>query len=173
MADSCLGHGTWHRVGEGDAEVVTRKNLIIRLQSPRFFIDTDEVVLSANVHNYLDNAKDVRVRLELEGGTLALDDKNAEQTVTIEPDGEARVDWRVNVTGEGTATVRMLALTDEESDAMQMEFPVYVHGMLRQDPYSGSIRPEDSGSFTITVPEERRPEQTRLECATRPRSPRR
>ena len=62
-----MGHGT--RVGEGTAEVVTRKNLIVRLQAPRFFVETDEVVLSANVHNYLDEAKQVRVQLQLEGET--------------------------------------------------------------------------------------------------------
>ncbi len=30
-----------------------KKNLIVRLQAPRFFTQKDEVVLSANVHNYL------------------------------------------------------------------------------------------------------------------------
>jgi hypothetical protein len=54
-----MGHGT--KVGEGDAEVVTRKDLIVRLQAPRFFMETDEVVLSANVHNYL---KKVGIRKE-------------------------------------------------------------------------------------------------------------
>ena len=44
-----MGAGT--RVGEGAAEVVTTKNLILRLQAPRFFVEKDEVVLSANVHN--------------------------------------------------------------------------------------------------------------------------
>src|SRR5262249_59376850 len=46
-----MGHGT--KVGQGDAEVTTRKNLILRQQAPRFFVEKDEVVLSANVHNYL------------------------------------------------------------------------------------------------------------------------
>ncbi|HUG66716.1 MAG TPA: MG2 domain-containing protein, partial [Pirellulaceae bacterium] len=46
-----IGHGT--KVGSGEAEVITQKDLIIRLQAPRFFIEKDEVVLSANVHNYL------------------------------------------------------------------------------------------------------------------------
>ena len=40
-----MGDGT--RVGEASAEVVTRKNLIVRMQAPRFFVETDEVVLSA------------------------------------------------------------------------------------------------------------------------------
>ncbi len=36
-----LGHGTV--VGEGASEVVTAKDLILRLQAPRFFVETDEV----------------------------------------------------------------------------------------------------------------------------------
>ena len=53
-------------------QVVTRKNLIVRMQAPRFFVERDEVVLSANVHNYLPTAKQVKVRLELDGKTLEL-----------------------------------------------------------------------------------------------------
>ena len=50
-----MGHGT--RVGQGFADVVTRKDLIIRMEAPRFFVQTDEVVLSAIVHNYLKTKK--------------------------------------------------------------------------------------------------------------------
>ena len=64
-----MGHGT--KVGEGEAEVVTRKNLIVRLQAPRFFVQKDEVVLSANVHNYLQDREGGHASsLELDGDTL-------------------------------------------------------------------------------------------------------
>ncbi|MFO0883753.1 MAG: alpha-2-macroglobulin family protein [Pirellulales bacterium] len=56
-----MGNGT--RVGSGDTELITRKNLIVRLQAPRFLVQTDEVVLSANVHNYLKTDKEVTVKL--------------------------------------------------------------------------------------------------------------
>ena len=161
-----LGHGT--RVGEGTTEVVTFKNLMIRLQAPRFFVEKDEVVLSAVVHNYLDTAKDTQVLLELGGGTLE-PMSELSQTVSIPPGGEARVDWRVKVVGEGEAVVTMSALTDEESDAMQLKFPVFVHGMLKTDSYSGVVRPhEELGAIDIVVPAERRPEQTRLEIRYSP-----
>jgi len=65
-----MGQGT--RVGQGQTDVVTRKDLIIRLQAPRFFVQTDEVVLSAIVHNYLKTKKNVQVALEL-GDRLAAD----------------------------------------------------------------------------------------------------
>ncbi len=161
-----MGHGT--RVGQGVTDVVTRKNLVLRMQAPRFFVEKDEVVLSANVHNYLETKKSVQVKLELDGSVLKpLGD--LEQTVEIEAEGEARVDWRVKVAAEGEAVIRMLALTDEESDAMEMRFPAYVHGMLKMEAVSGAIRPDENGdAFTIRVPAERRPEQTHFELRYSP-----
>ncbi len=161
-----MGHGT--RVGQGDTDIITRKNLIVRLQAPRFFVQKDEVVLSANVHNYLDKKKRARVVLELDGGLLQ---PMAELTRTVEisAGGEQRVDWRVKVIEEGEAVVRMKALTDEESDAMQQKFPVYVHGMLKTESYAGAVRPEKDGQkFEIRVPSERRINQSRLEIRYSP-----
>ena len=63
-----MGQGT--KVGEGSTDVVTRKDLIIRMQAPRFFVQTDEVVLSANVHNYLKSKKTVKVVLDVDGKLL-------------------------------------------------------------------------------------------------------
>jgi len=161
-----MGRGT--RVGSGDAEVITRKDLIIRLQAPRFLIQKDEVVLSANVHNYLASAKDVTVSLELPTDELEpLNDVVAR--ITVPANGEQRVDWRVRVLREGTTTIRMKALTDEESDAVEMKLPCYVHGMLKTESWAGTVRPEaDSAKVTINVPSERRPEETRLEIRYSP-----
>jgi uncharacterized protein YfaS (alpha-2-macroglobulin family) len=161
-----MGHGT--RVGQASAEVVTRKNIIVRMQAPRFFVETDEVVLSANVHNYFPDAKQVKVRLEEDGHLIQLPD-DVEQTVEIPAGGERRVDWRVKVLKEGEAALRMLALSDVESDAIQMKMPVYVHGMLKMDSYTGMLRPdEERSSFIVEVPSERRAEETRLEVRYSP-----
>ena len=69
------------------------------------------------MHNYLDSEKSVQVKLEIPGGILESTDALS-KTVTIAPHGEARIDWRVKVQSSGEAVIRMLALTDEESDAM-------------------------------------------------------
>jgi uncharacterized protein YfaS (alpha-2-macroglobulin family) len=163
-----MGHGT--KVGEADAAMVTRKDLIVRLQAPRFFVETDEVVLSANVHNYLKNRKSAEVVLELDGSCLALiDGRQQKQSVDIAADGEARVDWRVRALKEGEAVVRMKALTDEESDAMQMRFPVLVHGMLKQVSQTGVIRADQTrAQIAFDVPAARRVAQSRLELRYSP-----
>lgn len=155
-----MGHGT--KVGQGEASAVTRKNIILRLQAPRFFVETDEVVLSANIHNYLADAKAVRAVLELDGGCIE-PITDLEQRIRIDAGGEQRVDWRIKVVREGEAVIRMKALTDVESDAMEMKFPVYVHGMDKMVSYSGVIRPEgEKGVIEIDVPAERRVNESRL-----------
>lgn len=161
-----MGHGA--RVGSGEAEVITRKDLILRLQAPRFFVQKDEVVLSANVHNYLATDKQVQVELELPGEELQpLTDAVAQ--VTVPADGEERVDWRVRVLREGTATIRMKALTDEESDAVEMKIPCFVHGLLKTESWAGTVRPDqDRAQVAIDVPAERRVEQSQLEIRYSP-----
>jgi uncharacterized protein YfaS (alpha-2-macroglobulin family) len=161
-----MGHGT--KVGQGEAEVTTKKDLLLRLQAPRFFTQTDEVVLSANVHNYKKVEKAVTVALELEGGTLKTLDEPGRK-VTIPAGGEHRVDWRVRVTAEGEAVVRMKALSDDESDAMEMRFPCQVHGILKTDSYAGALRPEQNAArLTLTVPTDRRVADSRLEVRYSP-----
>ncbi|MBN1671918.1 MAG: alpha-2-macroglobulin [Kiritimatiellae bacterium] len=161
-----MGHGT--KVGEGTSEIVTKKNLMLRMQAPRFFVEKDEVVLSANVHNYLKTDKTVKARLALDGPCLEAMTQT-EQSVIVAADGEKRVDWRVKVVKEGEAVIRMLALTDEESDAMEMRFPVYVHGMLKTESFSGVVRREQgSAAITVKVPAERRIDESRLEIRYSP-----
>ena len=161
-----MGLGT--KVGQSESEIVTTKNLLVRLQAPRFFVEKDEVVLSANVHNKLKTNKAVQVVLELDGSVLAPLDATA-QTVQIAAGSEHRVDWRVKVAHEGQAVIRMKALTSEESDAAQMSFPAYVHGMLKMEAVAGSMRPDQEKSqFVVRVPAERKPEQSRLEVRFSP-----
>ena len=71
---------------------------------------------------------------------------------------------------EGQATIRMKALTDEESDAMEQKFPCYIHGMLKMEARCGVIRGQADAraQFTFDVPEKRRPKQSRLEVRYSP-----
>jgi len=160
--------GPGARVGQAEAEFVTSKDLLVRLQAPRFFVQKDEVVLSAVVHSKLKEAKSVLVALELEGSVLEPMDETS-RTIDLAAGGEARVDWRVKVAHEGQAVVRMKAVADSDSDAAQMTFPAYVHGMLKMEAIAGAIRPDQSeATVKINVPAERRPEQTRLEVRYSP-----
>ena len=173
-----MGLGT--KVGQAETEVTTKKNLLVRLQAPRFFVEKDEVVISANVHSYLKSSKKVEVQLTIDGKLLSLIEAANEnggstgagplkQMITLEPGAEQRVNWRVKVSSEGLTSITVSALSDEESDAMKMSFPVYIHGMLKTESFSGAIRPsESSGQVKFVVPEARRQNESRLEARFSP-----
>ncbi len=156
-----MGHGT--KVGQGEAEVITSKDFIIRLQAPRFFVEKDEVVLSANIHNYLKTDQDVEAILELVGDNLQAMDELTRK-VTVKANGELRVNWLVKAVKEGEVIVRMKAVAEDDADAMEMKFPVYVHGFDKMVPYCGVIRPEETETvFELNVPKDRRIDQTTLQ----------
>ncbi len=155
-----LGQGT--QVGEGSAEIITSKELLVRLQAPRFLVERDESVFSAVVQNDHDTPKTVKVSLELDGNTLEAID-GAPQTVEIAAKSEARVDWRVKALHEGEAKFRMRADSGDDGDAVERTLPVRVHGMLRQDAWSRTVEPGvDSAKISMEVPAERRPDQSKL-----------
>ncbi|MBL9115150.1 MAG: hypothetical protein JNJ83_09080 [Verrucomicrobiaceae bacterium] len=156
------------QVGEAGVEVITRKNLMVRLQAPRFFVEKDEVVISANIHNETDAALMVRPELELDQPLLAsMSDKP--NPLSIPAHGEQRVDWRMKVSGSGEVKITAKAMSETESDAMQMTFPVYEHGTLKTDSWSLAVRGEQTvGKIDFTVPAERKPETTRLEIRWSP-----
>ncbi|MDR2756982.1 MAG: alpha-2-macroglobulin, partial [Planctomycetaceae bacterium] len=149
------------RVGYGNSEVITRKDLILRMQTPRFLIEKDKILLTANVHNYLNTEKEVQAVLEIDDH---LQTQTSNRTkINIAPNSESRIDWLVEAKTAGNTVIRMKALTDEESDAMEKTLPIYVHGMLKQDSYSAYIPPEkDSATVIVNVPAERQPEKTKL-----------
>jgi hypothetical protein len=171
------------QVGDATAHATTTKNLIVRLQAPRFFIERDEVVLSANVHNYLKTSKKVTAELLIPadlftflGDTDKAPAPDKEGFVhlpaqaTVKANGEHRFDWPVKALKQGLARVTVKALTDEESDGMRMAFPVLVHGINKTMAQSGSYRVNQEGDRTLKVdlPKEIDPEQTRLEITLSP-----
>jgi uncharacterized protein YfaS (alpha-2-macroglobulin family) len=170
------------QVGDATNEVTTTKNLLVRLEAPRFFVERDEVVVSANVHNYLSKPKKVRAELTLPGDLFSDLSSNGKTTqpktnelhlfatATIPPNGEHRFDWPLLVRQSGLAQITIKALTDEESDGMRLAFPVLVHGVNKTVAQSGSYRVTQDGarSMQLDLPRDIDPEQTQLEVTLSP-----
>jgi uncharacterized protein YfaS (alpha-2-macroglobulin family) len=153
------------RVGSSSSQAVTRKPLLVRLQTPRFLVERDEVIISAIVHNDLDGPRTVKVSLEIDGETQLelLANSAHEQTVEIAAHQQSRIDWRCRATAAGKATVRAIAVTHDASDAMQLELPVLVNGILKQDSFAGTVRQgQASSEITLRIPAQRRVEQSTL-----------
>lgn len=116
--------------------VLVRKNLIVRLAAPRFFRQGDETVLRVIAHNYLATAKDVTFALDMKGVDVL---SGQTQKVNIPAKGESYVDWRVKAKSTGNAVLTAKALTNEESDALEMTLPVLAYGVKQKVAGSGVV----------------------------------
>ncbi len=137
------------KVGGAVLKTIVRKNLILRLVVPRFFVQGDEVVISAVVHNYLADTKTAHVSLEAAGLDIL---EGGASDVSIPSRGEARVDWRVRARQVRAATITGKALTDEESDAVELELPVNVPGVKLSQSRGGALAAGSEAAFDLTFP---------------------
>jgi len=116
--------------------VLVRKNLIVRLAAPRFFRQGDEVTLRVIAHNYLETAKDVTFALDVQGLELV---SGQQQVVNIPARGESFAEWRVKAHTTGNAVLTAKALTNEESDALEMPLPILPYGVKLRAAGSGVV----------------------------------
>jgi uncharacterized protein YfaS (alpha-2-macroglobulin family) len=98
VARNCPRDYNRHARRHDYAKIVSRKDVIIRLASPRFLTEGDTVLLSGIVHNYLKADKPTQISIDVSGGQLQ---DASRQTVTIPKNGEYRVNWRVAAPATG------------------------------------------------------------------------
>ena len=165
------------QVGPASAEVLTTKDFMVSMQAPRFFVEKDVVMLSALVRNRTDKAVRARVSISLKDGCLELlpadapavkglaadTDNSAVREVDVPAQGQAVVNWWTAAIREGTAAVAMEAASGSTGDAMQMNFPVLVHGMKQLHAGSAVVLPgEQEQKLSISLPQQRRREESEL-----------
>jgi len=135
------------KVGATKYKVVARKDVIMRLETPRFITQGDTVTLSGIVHNYLNADKSTQISLEVDGAQLQ---NSGKQTVTIAKQGEHRIDWQISAPNVGEIKLLAKALTDTESDAVELPLTVMPRG-LHQVKNEAAAFSDDAAEKTFSV----------------------
>ena len=156
-----------NQFGVATAAARTKQPLIVRLEAPRFFVVGDSVTVSAVINNNTGSAMTVSPSIAADGLTvtgLVQDGKPVKgeaSPVTVQPNSEARVDWRVAVNQPGDAKLKVIARGSKYADAMEKTFTVYEHGIEKLISKSGKLR-ADGVTIKLDVPAERKRESTSL-----------
>ena len=108
-------------------KTIARKDVIMRLEMPRFLTEGDTVTISGVVHNFLKSDKSTKISLESERRAVArfacVRRSRFARTASIASIGACR---RITV---GKLTLLAKALTDTESDAVEMTMEIVPHGL--------------------------------------------
>ena len=115
--------------GQFTAETVTRKDLMVRVEIPRFLREGDEAELKAVVHNETEEEMTGSVSLSiLEGEDPARAQfglKDAEQSFKAKPHGTSAHAWKVKAPSElKSFKIRAVARSGEKVDAEERDMPV-------------------------------------------------
>jgi len=162
-----------NQFGIGTTATRTKQPLIVRLQSPRFFVVGDQVTVSGVINNNTEEDMTVTSALQAAGLTvtgLVVDGKPVKGEggpVRVKAGSEARVDWLVAVTQAGEAKLKVEARAAKYADAMEKTFTIYEHGIEKFVSRSGKMR-ADSVTIGLDIPKARRVETTELTVQVAP-----
>ena len=138
------------QAGSAINRVLVRKNVIVRMGTPRFMVKGDEITLPVIVHNYLETAMTTRVSLKAEGLDVL---SGSEQSLTIASKGEVTAIWRLRASQVGTAKLTASALAAQDSDALETSFPVNPAGVAETISRTGVIAEEETNTqATVAFP---------------------
>lgn len=151
------------QVGWATSKVKASKDLIVRLQAPRFLTQNDQLSIGAALHNYTDRSQKVQLKLEVEGLDLRGD---LSKMVTIDKGQVLRFEWPVIATKAGNAHLTIYAKGETDSDAMEVNVPILPHGLNRIKTTNGAVDKEST--MRIQVPNSAIPETVSLELRMAP-----
>ena len=155
------------RAGSTIARTTTTKDLIVRVVTPRFLTEGDDVVIPTIVHNYRPDARNAAVSMAASGldtpaGALR------PSAGSLAAGAERRDDWRFAASTVGTARVTASASTESDTDAVELPVPVIPYGIRRETGVSGSITGAGEATGTVNVPEASNPAARTIKIALAP-----
>ena len=136
-------------VGEATAEVKTSKDLLVRLEAPRFMVQRDRLTISALVHNYTRSEQALAVWIKAPG--LALNRDGSEQRrFALRPNDVRREDWQVEASTPGDKEITVYAKARSGlSDAMALTIPALPHGRERVESRSGAVQTQATERLSV------------------------
>ncbi|HET7732355.1 MAG TPA: alpha-2-macroglobulin family protein, partial [Paludibacter sp.] len=139
--------------GQGEAQVVTQKDLMVQMNLPRFVRRSDKLVLSANVINLTDKAQTASVQFEMidpaTEKSIKLKDA-AQKTITLAANETKAVEWELTeFSPYELVTCKVVARAGNFSDGEQKYLPVLPDKVLVTESLPLMIRGNQTRTFSF------------------------
>jgi uncharacterized protein YfaS (alpha-2-macroglobulin family)/tetratricopeptide (TPR) repeat protein len=170
------------RVGQASTELITTKDIIARLQTPRFLVEGDRAVLSVIAHNDREEAIEARVSLVAASSEITVGnpivngipreyDEDGAIEVTVPAKSEVLVDFETIARFVGDCTLTATVAAVDGGDAVERTVPVIPYGAHKLLADGGSIRDGETLAtrrVSMTLPEQMDPKSPLLEIHLSP-----
>lgn len=139
--------------GQTKTTALVRKDLIVRLATPRALVEGDELELTAIVHNLAPegtpNSSNARVGLRLDVAGVELLD-GADRVLRVRRDGEGEASFKVRVKDAKEARLEIRGTASFDDDALRLRLPIAARGVAAPETWSGSQVGSGTLRFSLT-----------------------
>ena len=146
------------RVGEAKSEILVSKDLIARLELPRFMVSGDTVDAVVNINNTSNkDLGETAISLIAPGLLKGMYQKK----VTLKANGNVTFNVPLTASAPGEYTLTLSAKNRFDSDALELKLPVLVKGIDKQVNFCGRLDEKKKKTvITLDIPEQRKKETT-------------
>ena len=139
--------------GQGEAQVVTQKDLMVQMNLPRFVRRSDKLMLSANVINLTDKALTANVTFELidpaTDKSIKLKDA-VPKTVTLAANETKAIQWELTeFSPYELVTCKVIAHAGNFSDGEQKYLPILPDKVLITESLPLTVRGNETRTFSF------------------------
>ncbi len=136
-------------VGEGQTDIVSTKDLLVRPVAPRFFVTGDHAELGAVIHNNTTQPLSVSVSLQGQGIMV----ERSSQQVEVPANGQATVNWQVDAGSAPSAVLAWRAASANLSDAVELTLPIYTFSTPEVVATAGQVPAGATREEVVLLPE--------------------
>jgi len=153
-------------VGEGKATLVSKKDVLLRVDAPRFLVQGDHVVVPSAVHNQSGAELSGTVKMKADGVELGGEDA----PITVAAGSRSIRDRALDARSPGAVRIEAEVTSPQGGDRVETGFATLPRGLKVIDGRSGLVTTEraDATQTFLDVPEKAIPGATRLVVALEP-----
>lgn len=151
-----LAHTTDLRYGEFTKEVITRKELMVTPNLPRFFREGDHMVIQTKVSNLTSNPMQGEAMLQfLDALTLKpvdelMKNQSVSRAFSVDASGSISIGWEIDIpAGIDAVMVRITARAGNHSDGEEVMIPVLTNRMLISETLPLPVNGKETKNFTF------------------------
>jgi len=136
-------------VGEGRADIVSTKDLLVRPVAPRFFVAGDHAELGAVLHNNTEHSLSITVSLQGQG--IKVDAPVLQ--VDVPANGQKAVTWQADAGNVQSAVLLWRAAGGNLEDSVELTLPVLAYSAPEVVATAGQVADGESRTEIVLLPE--------------------
>lgn len=134
-------------LGQGSAELITHKDIIVRPFVPQFVRTNDTISIPVAIHNNTNKEQSLRLLATVAGGTIT---NESIRSVTLKANSITTVTWPITIANSKSLKLTVQAEFPNKTvaDGVELTIPIYSKYNLNKQ----VLTAEGSTSFTVAVP---------------------